>query len=272
MAAPEDIQRIFLQETEQLIIVSDYYVAQKGFVKIPKTGEEARQSWGKIEEKYSYLLAKHDPTREEIWVKDYIKSMIEFSEIIRNFNQHIREYDSHMCKSHNLSAQITGIRDLIDDLETTELDKNLVKGLRKKIESLGQYLWKAGSAWTRAKDWSSIKKPDRGADWWYGGKRSLGATSNITNFFCDETELSQLQELCKYGQMCSQELIEGGLLDDDDTLEEDFTSLSEVTKDMKGWKDYDGKFKPAKVTMHLLPDENHQRVLGTPSKKKRLKG
>ena len=122
MAAPEDLQKIFLQEIDQLCIVSDYYVTQKGFVKIPKTGEEARQSWGKIEEKYSYLLAKHDPTREEIWVKDFIKSMIELSEIIRNFNQHIREYDNHMSKSHNLSSQITGIRDLIEDLETTELD------------------------------------------------------------------------------------------------------------------------------------------------------
>ena len=39
-----------------------------------------------------------------------------------------------MSKSHNLSSQITGCRDLIEGLETTELDKNLVKGLRKKIE------------------------------------------------------------------------------------------------------------------------------------------
>ena len=44
-----------------------------------------------------------------------------------------------MISAHNLSSQITGIKDLLDDLETIP-DDNLVKGLLKKIESLGKKL------------------------------------------------------------------------------------------------------------------------------------
>ena len=50
MAQSEDLQKVFLEEIDQLCITSDYYVAQKGFVKIPKTGEKARESWCKIED------------------------------------------------------------------------------------------------------------------------------------------------------------------------------------------------------------------------------
>ena len=81
MAQSEDIQNVFLEEIAPLCITSDYYVAQKGFVKIPKTGEDARKKWTSLEDKYSYLLRKNDPTREEIWTKDYIKNMVPKSQI-----------------------------------------------------------------------------------------------------------------------------------------------------------------------------------------------
>ena len=43
MANNEDIQNGFLTEIEPLLRNSDYYIAQKGFVKIPKYDEEAEE-------------------------------------------------------------------------------------------------------------------------------------------------------------------------------------------------------------------------------------
>ena len=41
MANNEDIQNGFLTEIEPLLRNSDYYIAQKGYIKIPKYDEES---------------------------------------------------------------------------------------------------------------------------------------------------------------------------------------------------------------------------------------
>ena len=141
MAHTQDIQNVFLSEIDPLLRNSDYYIAQKGFIKIPKYDEDSRNKWKKLEDKYDYLLAKVDPTTEERWVRDYLKSKIEYLEVLQNFAEHIRVYQASMLESHNLSAQITGIRDVLEELEV-EPDPNLIKVAIKKINRFGSYLWK----------------------------------------------------------------------------------------------------------------------------------
>ena len=164
MANTQDIQNVFLQEIEPLLRNSDYYIAQKGYIKIPKYDEEALAEWKKLEDKYSYLLTKVDPVTEERWVRDYFKNIMEYLEILKEFAKHIKAYQEAMLESHHLSAQITGVRDVLEELEVKP-DPSLVKSLIKKIEKFGSCLWKAAKAWTRAKDWSCNVKPDSPAEY-----------------------------------------------------------------------------------------------------------
>ena len=116
MANTQDIQNVFLSEIEPLLRNSDYYIAQKGYIKLPKYDKNALAEWKKLEDKYSNLLAKVDPVTEERWIRDYLKKMIEYAEICKEFSQHITAYQASMLESHNLSAQITGIRDVLEEL------------------------------------------------------------------------------------------------------------------------------------------------------------
>ena len=126
MAQIQDIQNVFLSEIDPLLRNSDYYIAQKGYIKIPKYDEESRAEWKKLGDKYEYLLAKVDPTSEERWVRDYLKNKIEYLEVLQHFSEHIKDYQESMLESHNLSAQITGVRDVLDELEVKP-DPSLVK-------------------------------------------------------------------------------------------------------------------------------------------------
>ena len=45
MANNEDIQNGFLIEIEPLLRNSDYYIAQKGYIKIPKYDEDSLAKW-----------------------------------------------------------------------------------------------------------------------------------------------------------------------------------------------------------------------------------
>ena len=97
------MQNGFLVEIEPLLRNSDYYIAMKGYIKIPKYDENSLAEWKKLEEKYSYLLAKADPVAEERWVRDYLKNKTEYLEILENFAKHIKAYQEAMLESHHLS-------------------------------------------------------------------------------------------------------------------------------------------------------------------------
>ena len=87
MANTQDIQNVFLSEIDPLLRNSDYYIAQKGYIKIPKYDEDSHAEWKKLEDKYVYLLAKVDPTSEERWVRDYLKNKIEYLEVLQQFKR-----------------------------------------------------------------------------------------------------------------------------------------------------------------------------------------
>ena len=116
MATFEDIQSSFVKDILTLCTSSDYYSPQKGFVKIPLSDEESKKKWSNIQERYSFLLEKENLNTRERWVKDCLQQNTNWLEIISNFSSHINDYQQKMMKSHNLSAQITGIRDLLEDL------------------------------------------------------------------------------------------------------------------------------------------------------------
>ena len=96
MAHTQDIQNVFLSEIDPLLRNSDYYIAQKGYIKIPKYEEDYKDKWKKLEDKYSYLLAKVDPVTEERWVRDYLKNKIEYLEVLQNFSEYIK-FIKHPC-------------------------------------------------------------------------------------------------------------------------------------------------------------------------------
>ena len=179
-------------ETETLLRNSDYYISGKGYLKIPRNDENSLAEWKKLEEKYNYLLAKVDPITEERWVKDYLKNNFNYMEITKEFGSHIKAYQEAMLESHHLTAQITGIRDVLEDLEV-EPDPSLVKSLIKKIEKFGSCLWKVAHAWLRAKDWSCSVKPDNPAEYWYGCSKYSNNTI-ITNFYMQDEDLKMLHE------------------------------------------------------------------------------
>ena len=47
MAQIQDIQNVFVSEIDPLLRNSDYYITQKGYIKIPKYDEESRTEWSK---------------------------------------------------------------------------------------------------------------------------------------------------------------------------------------------------------------------------------
>ena len=150
MANNQDIQNRFLTEIEPLLRNSDYYIAQKGYVKIPKYDENSEEKWKKLEDKYRYLSDKADPLTEERWVRDYLQTRIVYLEVLKNFSEHINTYQTSMLESHQLSAQITGIRDVLEEMEV-EPDPCIVKSLNKKLNQFGYQLWRATQAWTEAR-------------------------------------------------------------------------------------------------------------------------
>ena len=168
---------------------------------------------------------------------------------MQHFSEHIKDYQESMLESHNLSAQITGIRDVLDEMEV-EPDASIVKSLVKKLDRMGACLWKAAQGWMRAKDWSSNVKPDTQTEYWYGCSKFHNNTI-VTNFYMQDEELQRLKESCQFGVMCASELKDAELAQDE--LEEEFKSLLEVCQDTSNFKDYKGKFKPATVVKHMLP-------------------
>ena len=107
MANNEDIQNGFLIEIEPLLRNSDYYIAQKGYIKIPKYDEDSLAKWKVLEDKYSYLLIKADPVTEERWVRDYLKNKIEYLEVLQNFSKHIKDYQESMGLSSGVNISIS---------------------------------------------------------------------------------------------------------------------------------------------------------------------
>ena len=135
----EEVYRNFCEDIRNITQNSNYYIAGKGWLILPSADGESQKKWEEIQEKYNYLLEKDalETSTEERCVKDVLKQKVCWLEIINNFSSHIQSYRKLMLKCHNISSELTGIRNLLSNLEETPSGKT-TKFLEMQSEKVGK--------------------------------------------------------------------------------------------------------------------------------------
>ena len=159
----EKVYNTFCEDIKNITQNSNYYIAGKGWLILPSTDEESQKKWEEIQLKYNYLLEKDalETSTEERCVKDVLAQKLRWLEIVNNFSSHIQSYRKNMLKAHNISSELTGIRNLLDNLEEAPSGKT-TKFLAMQSEKLGHVLVLAALSWLKGKAWSSPIKPSAG--------------------------------------------------------------------------------------------------------------